>query len=245
MPEIDRVAEIPHPREMLSLLGQEAAERQFLQGYTSGKLHHAFLLAGPEGTGKATFAYRAARFLFEEAARENDADALFEAPPAESLAVSASAKATQLVARESHPDLAVLKRRYDPKGKRFRAEISVEETRDALQLLTKTAAFGGWRVVIVDAADDLNTASANALLKTLEEPPAKTVFFLVAHQPGGCCRPSDRAASASISSHFRRTVLRPFSVPSGDRCRTSRRWRSARRVPSAAPCGKVRAAPRR
>jgi DNA polymerase-3 subunit delta' len=183
VPEIDRVTGIPHPREMLSLLGQEAAERQFLQGYTSGKLHHAFLLAGPEGTGKATFAYRAARFLFEAGAGA-EADALFGAPQPESLAVAASAKATQLIARESHPDIAVLKRRYDPKNKRFRAEISVEDTRETLQLLTKTAAFGGWRVVIVDAADDLNTASANALLKTLEEPPAKTVFFLVAHQPG-------------------------------------------------------------
>jgi len=184
LPEIDRIADIPHPREMLSLLGQAAAERQFLHGYTSGKLHHAFLLAGPEGTGKATFAFRAARFLFEEGTRESAADALFDAPPPESLGVGASARATQLIARESHPDLAVLKRRYDSKGKRFRAEINVEETRDALQLLTKTAAFGGWRVVIVDAADDLNIASANALLKTLEEPPAKTVFFLVAHQPG-------------------------------------------------------------
>ncbi|MCE2933406.1 MAG: hypothetical protein LW833_10690, partial [Hyphomicrobiales bacterium] len=93
LPEIDRIADIPHPREMLSLLGQAAAERQFLQGYTSGKLHHAFLLAGPEGTGKATFAYRAARFLFEEGTRESAADALFDAPPPESLGVGASARA--------------------------------------------------------------------------------------------------------------------------------------------------------
>lgn len=181
-PESDRLAGIPHPREMLSLLGQEAAEAAFLSAYQAGKLHHAFLLAGPEGIGKATFAYRAARFLLDEASRE--ADALFAPPPPENLFVPADARMTALVARESHPDLAVLKRRFDSKGKRFRAEISVEETRDTLQLLTKTAAFGGWRVVIVDAADDLNIASANALLKTLEEPPEKAIFFLVSHQPG-------------------------------------------------------------
>lgn len=219
-PEIDRVPEIPHPREMLSLLGQEAAERQFLQGYVSGKLHHAFLLAGPEGTGKATFAYRAARFLFEEGAREGDVDALFASPVPENLFVPASARATTLIARESHPDLAVLKRRYDPKAKRFRSEINVEDTRDALSLLTKTAAFGGWRVVIVDAADDLNTASANALLKTLEEPPAKTVFFLVAHQPGRLL-PTIRSRCqridfAPLSAENLATLLAAFGRPVPD-----------------------------
>jgi DNA polymerase-3 subunit delta' len=181
-PESDRIAGIPHPREMLSLLGQEAAEAAFLSAYQAGKLHHAFLLAGPEGTGKATFAYRAARFLLDETSRE--AEALFAPVQPASLFVPADARVTALVARESHPDLAVLKRRYDSKNKRFRAEISVEETRETLQLFTKTAAYGGWRVVIVDAADDLNTASANALLKTLEEPPEKAMFFLVSHQPG-------------------------------------------------------------
>lgn len=182
VPEIDRLSGIPHPREMLSLLGQEAAEVAFLSGYNAGKLHHAFLLTGPEGIGKATFAYRAARFLLNE--DNADKDALFAPPPPDSLFVPHDARVTALVARESHPDLAVLKRRYDSKGKRFRAEISVEETRDALQLFTKTAAFGGWRVVIVDAADDLNIASANAILKTLEEPPEKAIFFLISHQPG-------------------------------------------------------------
>jgi DNA polymerase III subunit delta' len=219
VPEIDRFGDVPHPREMLSLLGQEAAERQFLAGYSSGKLHHAFLLAGPEGTGKATFAYRAARFLFEAGAGETG-DALFAAAPAQSLFVPATARATPLVAHDSHPDLAVLKRRYDSKTKRFRAEISVEETREALQLLTKTAAFGGWRVVIVDAADDLNTASANALLKTLEEPPAKAVFFLVVHQPGRLL-PTIRSRCqkldfAPLSAENLATLLRAFGRPVPD-----------------------------
>ncbi len=174
-PEIDRIPGVPHPREMLSLWGQAAAEAAFLDLYNTGKLHHAFLLSGPEGVGKATFAYRAARFLLAEAEREGAAPATLELP--------ADSRTAHLVANDAHPDLAVLKRRYDPKTKKFRSEIGVEDTREALGLFEKTAAFGGWRVIIVDAADDLNNASANALLKTLEEPPARAVFLLVAHQP--------------------------------------------------------------
>jgi DNA polymerase-3 subunit delta' len=179
-PEVDRIAGIPHPREMLSLVGHAAAETEFLALYNSGRLHHAFLLTGPEGIGKASFAYRVARFLFAEPEREGG---FFGAEVPETLAVSAESRAAHLVANNAHPDIAVLKRRYDPDTKRFRAEIGVAEMRDALTLLEKTPAFGGWRIVIVDAADDLNASSANALLKTLEEPPAKTLFLLVAHQP--------------------------------------------------------------
>lgn len=180
-PEIDRVPGVPHPREMLSLLGQEDAEQAFLDLYNGKKLHHAFLLVGPEGIGKATFAYRAARFLLAEAEREGG-DALFGGPP-DSLAVAETSRTAHLVANDAHPDLGVLKRRYDSKTKKFRSEISVEDTRDSLNLFEKTSAFGGWRVIIVDAADDLNNASANALLKTLEEPPARAIFLLVTHQP--------------------------------------------------------------
>ena len=183
LPEIDRVPGVPHPREMLSLLGQGAAEAAFLELYNAGTLHHAFLLTGPEGIGKATFAYRAARFLLSEAEREGASDALFGGGEVATLAISPESRTAHLVANDAHPDLAVLKRRYDPKTKKFRTEISVEDTRDTLGLFEKTSAFGGWRVIIVDAADDLNANSANALLKTLEEPPARAVFFLVAHQP--------------------------------------------------------------
>jgi len=182
VPEIDRVPGVPHPREMLSLVGHDAAEASFLELYNAGKMHHAFLLVGPEGVGKATFAYRAARFLLSEAEREGG-DALFGATAPETMAVSSESRTAHLVANDAHPDLAVLRRRYDPKTKKFRGEISVEDTRKTLALFEKTSAFGGWRVIIVDAADDLNAASANALLKTLEEPPGRAIFLLVAHQP--------------------------------------------------------------
>lgn len=183
VPEIDRISSVPHPREMLSLVGQQAAEAAFLELYRAGTLHHAFLLSGPEGIGKATFAYRAARFLLAEAEREGAGSALFGDAPAETMDIAEASRTAHLVANDAHPDLAVLKRRYDAKTKKFRSEIGVEDTRNTLGLFEKTSAFGGWRVIIVDAADDLNASSANALLKTLEEPPARAVFFLVAHQP--------------------------------------------------------------
>lgn len=178
-PEHDRVPGMPHPREMLDLVGHGAQEAAFLEGYNGGALHHAFLLTGPEGIGKATFAYRAARFLLAQEGAEPGG--MFGGP--ETLAVPGEARAAHLVAQDAHPDLGILKRRYDSKTKKFRAEISVEDTRNVLELFEKTAAFGGWRVIIVDSADDMNTASANALLKTLEEPPAKAIFFLISHQP--------------------------------------------------------------
>lgn len=179
VPEHDRVAGMPHPREMLDLIGHGAQEAEFLEAYNGGALHHAFLLTGPEGIGKATFAYRAARFLLAQEATEPGG--MFGGPT--SLEVPGEARAAHLVAQEAHPDLGILKRRYDSKTKKFRSEISVEDTRGALSLFEKTAAFGGWRAIIVDSADDMNAASANALLKTLEEPPEKAIFFLIAHQP--------------------------------------------------------------
>lgn len=202
-PEIDRVAGRPHPREMLSLVGQEAAEQGFLALYNAGRLHHALLLAGPEGIGKATFAYRAARFLLDEA--ERNAGALLGPVAADTLALPENARATLLVAGNAHPDLAVLRRRYDPKTKKFRSEISVEDTREALGLFAKTAAFGGWRILIVDAADDLNAASANALLKTLEEPPERALFLIIAHQP--------ERLLPTIRSRCRRLGFAPLGEP--------------------------------
>lgn len=178
VPEIDRIGDLPHPRAMLGLVGHHAAEAEFLALYRAGTLHHAFLLTGPEGIGKATFAYRAARFLLAEQERGGG---LF-GPPLD-LSVPEDSRTAQLVATEAHPDLVVLKRRYRTKDKRFPAEIGVEDTRAALGLFGKTSAFGGWRIIIVDTVDELNNASANAILKTLEEPPPRAMFFLISHHP--------------------------------------------------------------
>lgn len=216
-PEIDRVSGAPHPREALSLLGHEDAEAAFLTLYNSGKMHHAFLLTGPEGVGKASFAYRAARFLLAEGEREGSGFFGDEAPA--TLEISPESRTAHLVANDAHPDLSVLRRRYDSKTKKFKTEISVDDTRETLTLFEKTAAFGGWRAIIVDAADDLNNASANALLKTLEEPPRKAIFFLVAHQPQRLL-PTIRSRCRLLSfaplppEHLRRIVgaIRPGGV---------------------------------
>lgn len=180
VPEIDRIGDLPHPRTMLGLVGHHAAEAEFLALHRAGTLHHAFLLTGPEGIGKATFAYRAARFLLSEG--ERDGGGMFGMEPTD-LSVGEDSRTAQLVATEAHPDLVVLKRRYRSKDKKFPAEIGVEETRAALGLFSKTAAFGGWRIIIIDPVDELNSASANAILKTLEEPPPRAMFFLVSHHP--------------------------------------------------------------
>jgi DNA polymerase III subunit delta' len=177
--EADRCGDFPHPREMLWYGGQPDPERMLLDAFRSGKLHHAWLLTGPEGIGKATLAYRFARFLLA-----NPDPASPAAQHATDLSVSADNPVVGQVARQFHQDMAVIRRGLTKDGKSLRAEIAVEDVRDGLGIFRVTAGAGGWRVVIVDAADDLNRASANALLKMLEEPPQRAIFLLIAHQPG-------------------------------------------------------------
>ncbi len=209
LPEADRFPGAPHPREMLLLLGHEAVEAQIRGEITANRLHHALLISGPEGIGKATLAYRLARFLLAQdegtAQDKGTAPGLDSGRAPETLAVGAQARAAHLIAHNAHPDLAVLTRRADAKTKKLRGEISVEDTRNALDLFAKTAAFGGWRILIVDCADDLNKASANALLKTLEEPPQRALFLLVAHQP--------QKLLPTIRSRCRQITLEPLSRP--------------------------------
>ena len=177
--EPDRFGDHPHPREMLFLAGHDEPEQALLEAYRSGKLHHAWLLCGPEGVGKATLAYRFARFIF---AHPDPAHASVQ--NARDLAVGADHPVAGQVARQSYPDLAVIRRSLVKSGKSLSSDIAVDDVRDGLSILRVTAGAGGWRVIIVDAADDLNRASANALLKLLEEPPARVLFLLIAHRPG-------------------------------------------------------------
>jgi DNA polymerase-3 subunit delta' len=149
----------------------------FLDAHASGKLHHAWLLAGPSGIGKAGFARAAATYVLASAAG-----------PAEGVAhdrlhVSPDHRIARYIEAGSHPDLRSLAREIDDKGK-TRANITIDQVRALQPLLSAKPSLSDRRAVIVDAADDLNKASANALLKNLEEPPAGTVFFLVSHSPG-------------------------------------------------------------
>ena len=173
--------ELPPPRENAALLGHESAESLLLSAYNSGRLPHAWLIAGPKGVGKATLAYRFARFLLAEA----PAGGLFGPPPkADSLAIAPEHPVFRLVASGAHPDLLAVERGWDAKRKRLRSEIVIDDTRAIADFLHLTSSQGGWRVVVVDGADDMNRNAANALLKILEEPPKRSVLLLTSESPG-------------------------------------------------------------
>lgn len=175
-PEADRLEGWPHPRETFQVLGHEAAEAVIAEAFGSGRLHHAWLMTGEQGIGKAAFAYRAARFLL---AQEDH-----QLPPGvRSLDIAEGSRTARQVANLSHPGLLTIKRGWDASGKKSRQSIAIDDIRQLRHFLQRTAVTP-WRVVIVDSADDLNPNSANALLKSLEEPPARTVFFLISSSPG-------------------------------------------------------------
>jgi DNA polymerase III subunit delta' len=170
------------PRENPALIDQEVAERALLESARSGRLAHAWLLTGPKGVGKATLAYRFARFLL--AGEAGETNALFDAPPPTGLELDPQHPVFRRVASGGHADLRVLARAVNPKTGKLRSEIVVDDVRDAIAFLRLTPSEGGWRVVIVDGAEDMNRNAQNALLKVLEEPPARAVLLLVCHAPG-------------------------------------------------------------
>lgn len=197
---VEQESPFPQPRENPDLWGQEAAETTFLNAARRGRLAHAWLLTGQPGIGKATLAYRCARYLLGQR-RETLAPGLFgEEPvsgmlfggqdtsndpnPGTGLDLDPTDPLFRQVAGLAHPDLMVVEKGYDPQKKRSRSEITAEEVRRVTQFLHLTSSSGGWRVVVVDSADDMNRYAANALLKILEEPPRNTALFLVSHSPG-------------------------------------------------------------
>lgn len=184
LPEPDRVEGAPHPRETAQLFGQGTAEAEFLDAFNTGRLHHGWLITGPRGVGKATLAWRIARFLLATPLVQEEG--LFGAPPPPAtLDIAPDHPVSRRLLALSDPGLFLLRRGPTDKGDRLAAEIRVSEVRRLGNFFALSAADGGRRVVIVDAADDLNTQAANAILKMLEEPPARTVMLLVSHQPSG------------------------------------------------------------
>ncbi len=176
MPEADKLDGFPHPRNTAQLFGQDAAARELLAGFTSARMHHGWLLTGAKGIGKATLAYRFAGVALSAETDPNGQAAQFTGPD--------DAQAMRQVRALSHPGLLVIRRTYDTRAKRFMTAISVDEVRRVRNFLAHRAGADAWRVVIVDQADDLNVNAANALLKSLEEPPERTIFLLISSEPG-------------------------------------------------------------
>jgi DNA polymerase III subunit delta' len=185
-------ASVPAPRDNPELYGQDAALGVLGRALASGRLAHGWLLTGPPGIGKATLAFRFARALL---AGPGMVDARLSMP--------ADHPVFRQVAQGVHADLTVIEAERDPRTGRVRSEITVDTVRAATASLHVTAAAGGYRVAVVDGAEFLNRSAANALLKTLEEPPARSVLVLVSHRPG--------ALAATIRSRCAKLRLSPLA----------------------------------
>jgi DNA polymerase-3 subunit delta' len=181
IPEPDRIAGARHPRETPHLIGQERAETAFLDAWQSGKLHHAWMLTGPRGVGKATLAWRIARFLLATPAP--DESSMFAPQPVQTLDISPDHPVARRIAAGGEGALKSVTRSINPDTKRMRKQIVVDDVRALNGFFQMSAADGGRRVVIIDDADEMNPNAANALLKMLEEPPERATLLLISHQP--------------------------------------------------------------
>jgi DNA polymerase-3 subunit delta' len=196
----DEEPTVPEPRTNPYLIGHDAAERSYLGAWSSGRLAHAWMICGLRGIGKATLAYRMARFALAGGPSTND---MFGAEP--TLAMSAEHPVFRRVAALGHGDFRAIERPWaDSKQTKRKTMITVEEIRGIGTFLSMTPSEGGWRAVVIDAADEMNTNAANAVLKVLEEPPKRALLFLVAHNP-------DRLLP-TIRSRCRRLDLRPLAA---------------------------------
>ncbi len=180
LPEPDRIEGAPHPRETPVLFGHAGPEADFLNSFNSGRLHHGWLITGPRGVGKATLAWRLARFLL---ATPDSDGGFFAAPAPASLDIPDDHPVGRRMRQLAEPRLFLLRRGANDKETALAQDIRVDEVRRLKSFFALSAADGGRRVAIIDAADEMNVAAANALLKLLEEPPAGATFLVVSHQP--------------------------------------------------------------
>jgi DNA polymerase III subunit delta' len=185
-----------HPRATTALFGHAQAEAALLAAYRSARMPHGFLIAGPKGIGKATLAYRMARFVF---AHPDPSERAVQS--AMSLEIDSENPVARRIAAQAQPDLLVIERTLNERGV-LHKQIAVEDIRRTVPFFGSTAGEGGWRIAIVDAVDDLNRSGANALLKVLEEPPERALILLVSH--------SAARVPATLRSRCRILPLRPL-----------------------------------
>ena len=175
IPDIDVLS--PPPRFCKKLIGHDKTINSFLSNLRVQKLHHAWLLSGIKGIGKASFAYQAAQFLLYH----KDPYQIAKHPDV-SLEISNNIQTKTLVQNNSHPDLLIIQRPWDDKTNKYKKKITAEETRRIKHFFSLKPALSHWRVCIIDSIDDMNITAANAILKSLEEPPKNTMLFLINHQ---------------------------------------------------------------
>ena len=193
--ETDRIEGFAHPRETMHLVGQDAALARVSRAIRSGRPPQAWLITGPPGVGKATLAYRMARYMLAFGATDKGA---------EDLAVPEKDGSAIQVAAGSHPGLLVLKRGLNPETGKLMSVLSVNEIRRLAGFFGMTSGAGGWRVAIIDTADDMNDNAANALLKMLEEPPSRAMVIVLSNVPGRLL--------PTIRSRCQRVDLRPIET---------------------------------
>jgi DNA polymerase-3 subunit delta' len=191
--------EPPHPRETTALFGHAEAEQTLLEAYRGGRIPHAWLIGGEPGIGKATLAYRLARFVLANPDPKQPA-----VQKAVSLAVPPDHPSTRRIAGQAHSDLLVLERVVNEKTGKLFTETRVEQVRASVSFFGSTAGEGGWRVAIVDPIEDLNRNGINALLKVLEEPPQRALLLLMTDAPG--------RVLPTIRSRCRTLILRPLAA---------------------------------
>jgi DNA polymerase III subunit delta' len=178
--EPDRLLDFPHPGKTPHFYGHEEQTQALHRAITSGRFPHAWIFSGPEGIGKATLAYRLARFILKYPPG-NKCDDIADQT---GLDIPVNDVVFQQVAAQSHPGLKIIKRPYDHRTKRLKGEIPVDEIRSLHKLFNATTTDGGWRIALIDCADEMNRNAANALLKMLEEPPKNSAIILISHQSG-------------------------------------------------------------
>lgn len=178
IPEPDKIPNAPHPRHTKHLYGQDIAEAEFLAALNSNRMHHAWLISGPLGVGKATLAWKIARLLLTEPSSDHAAG-----DPVVSLETPDDTPLARRLAALAEPRFCLCRRPWDAKRERLKKDITVEEVRKIRGFFQLSAADGGRRVVIIDPAEEMNPSAANALLKILEEPPDNTVLLLISHSP--------------------------------------------------------------
>jgi len=184
-----------HPAANTRLFGHEAAEDFLARSYASGKGHHAILVEGPEGVGKATLAFRFANHVLAHPRPSEAPESIVDPDPA-------SPAFRQIVAGASH-NLLHITRPFDAKSGKFKTAITVDEVRRAGKFFGQTSGGESWRIVIVDPADEMNRSAANAILKMLEEPPRRSMFLVLSHAPGRLL--------PTIRSRCMPLVLRPLN----------------------------------